>query len=450
MDLIDVEIELRSHLANRPTPLAPDPRDLVTRTRDRHRRRRRHQAAVAGVGLSVALVFGAVPVVGALLPEPGTAVDAAAPSRGVSTQSLYDLPTRGPLADDSAWLQAVAALPWRADELDPDTPPPVDSRRVAWAGDVAGVRVAFVLGSADGRLSGTWFTGPAGAVPAAMTQATGGQRVVRNQPLGFLDVPAGGSSGVLVVVGLPGDTVELVDGTTVTADGEERVDRRPLPGEDGVAAGRISTLRGLAHGVRAVVSRNGQELDSMSYVSSDRATAIARSPVEGLTDPRGVRSRVSAETLQQVLGTVVGAYGSGMDGATPVLLAAGPTGSGELVLAGITFRSGATVLVVGATRLKADGATTGSASTADPQPAGVPLVDQLLAVPLGGDLALSGPRDAAVAEVLDGDGALLTTLPLVAGSGVGSAGDGPAAASVRFLAADGTVLAEAPVTELAR
>lgn len=441
MDLLDVETELRSHLATRPTPRAPG--DLAARTRLRHRRQRRQQAAVVGVGLAVALVFGSVPVLRGLLPETGTTQDAAAPSRGVSTQSLYDLPPRGALAGDDAWLQAVAALPWRAGEFDPDTPPPVDSHRVAWAGDEAGLRIAFVLGQVDGRLSGTWFTGPAGAGPAEMAQATGVQRLVRNQPLAFVDTADGGASGVLVVVGLPGDTVEYVAGTTVTAAGAEQVDRGPLPGEDGVAAGAVSDPRS----VRAVVSRNGQELDSMSYVTSDRAAASAQTPLEELADPRGLGSRVSAQAVQQVLQLLVTTYGSGLDGATPVLLAAGPTGSGEMVLAGVTFRSGATVLAVGTTRREADGSTTGSISTADPQPAGSPLTDQLLAVRLGGDVAVQGPEATTVAEVRDDDATPLATLPLTAGSGVGSPGEG--SATVRFSGADGT-LAEVVVSELGR
>ncbi|MCZ2847852.1 hypothetical protein [Modestobacter sp. VKM Ac-2978] len=445
MDLMDVETQLRSHLAARPALRAPD--DLAERTRVRHRRQRRQQAAVVGIGLAVVLVFGSVPVLRGLLPEVGSS-DTAAPSRGVTSQSLYDVPVRGALAGDDAWLQAVAALPWLADGFAPDAPPPVDSHRVAWAGDEAGLRIAFVLGQVDGRLSGTWFTGPAGAEPGQMTQATGVQRLIRNQPLAFVDTPDGGSSGVLVVVGLPGDTVEHVDGTTVTADGEEQVDRRPLPGEDGVAAGEFS---GPASSVRAVVSRNGRELDSMSQVFSDRASAIAQAPVAGLTDPRELRPRASAETVQLVLHMAVDTYGAGLDGATPVLLAAGPTGSGraEMVLVGYTFRSGATVLVVGHTELTENG-TSSSVSTLDPQPAGTPLADQLLAVPMDGNLALSGPREAATAELLDAGGALLTSLPLVAGTGVGRAGDGPAVAAVRFLAADDTVLAETPVSETGR
>ncbi|MCZ2821548.1 hypothetical protein O2V63_14480 [Modestobacter sp. VKM Ac-2977] len=449
MDLLDVETELRSHLATRPTPRAPG--DLAARTRLRHRQQRRQQAAVAGVGLAVALVFGSVPVVRGLLPDTGTTQDVAAPSRGVSTRSLYDLPPRGALAGNDAWLQAVAALPWQAGEFDPDTPPPTDSHRVAWAGDEAGLRIAFVLGQADGRLSGTWFTGPAGAQPGEMTQATGVQRLVRNQPLAFVDVPDGGSPGVLVVVGLPGDTVEYVAATTVTAAGEEQVDRRQLPGEDGVAAGAISDPRASARSLQVVVQRNGQEL-GMSYTLTDRAEAAARAPIEGIADPRAVGSRVSGDTVQNLLQLPLSAYGPGLEGASTVLLAAGPTtdGRGEMVLAGITFRSGATTLVVGATQQQADGSTTSSSSTDDPQPAGTPLTEQVLAVPLDGDVAVSGPPDAVEAQVLDADGSLLTALPLVAGSGVGTAGDGPAAAVVRFLAADGTVLAEVPVSELGR
>ena len=63
---------------------------------------------------------------------------------------------------------------------------------------------------------------------------------------------------------------------------------------------------------------------------------------------------------------------------------------------------------------------------------------------VAGDLALSGPTDAVAAEVLGQDGALLGTVPLTAGSGVGTL-DGT---TVRFLGADGAVLAEAAVSEI--
>lgn len=441
MDPIDVETELRSHLATRPVPRAPG--DLAERTRARHRRQRRQQAAVVGVGLAVALVFGSVPVLRGLLPDVRTTADVAAPSRA-SAPTLYELPTRGALAGDTAWLQAVAALPWRTDELDPDVAPPVGSHRVSWAGDVAGVRIALVLGRVEARVSGAWFTGPAGAEPAEMTEATPVARISPREPLALVDAPGSGASGVLVVVGLPGDTVEYLDGTTVTAAGEEVGNRRRLLDEDGVATGGISAPRGSGSSVRISVQRNGRQV-SMSYTLTDRAEAIAQAPVEGLTDPRALRPRVSEDAVQSLLQMAAGTYGPGLDGATPVLLAAGRTGDDqeEMVLAGFTFRSGATVLVVGSTQITADG-TTGSTATLAPRPAGTPLPDQVLAVLLDEDVALSGPSDAVTAEVLGRDGAVLGTVPLTAGSGVSST----EGTDVRFLGVDGAVLAEVAVREL--
>ncbi|MBB3677470.1 hypothetical protein [Modestobacter versicolor] len=443
MDLLDVESELRSHLTTRPAPRAPE--GLVERTRVLHRRRRRHQAAVAGAGLAVALLFGSVPVLRAALPDVGTADDAAAPPR-VATQSLYELPTRGSLAGDAAWLQGVAALPWRADELEEGTSPPVGSHRVTWAGDVAGSRVALVLGDQDGRLSGTWFTGPAGAEPGGMTQATGAYRVLRNQPLTLVDAPDGGASGLLVVVGLPGDTVEYVAGTTVTAAGTEQVDRRQLPGADGAAAGAIGDPRALAGRPRVAVLRGGQELSSMSYALTDRAEAFVQAPVEPLADPRGLRGRVSEELLQSTLRSAVSLYGIDTDVSTPVLLAAAPSsdGQGGTVLVGLTFPSGATLLSVGSSAVTSDQSSVSTHTGT--QPAGTPLPDQVLAVPLGGRVALSGPADAVSAELLGADGAPLATVPLSAGSGVGTTGS--TATAARFRGADGTVLAEVGVREL--
>ena len=441
MDLIDVETELRSHLATRPVPRAPG--DLVERTRARHRRQRRQQAAMVGVGLAVALLFGSVPVLRAVLPDPGTAEDAAAPRREPAP-GIHELPPRGPLAGDADWLASVAALPWEVSEADPDTDPAVDSHRVSWAGDVAGVRFALVVGQDGARLAGVWFTGPAGAAPEQMTQATTVSRVQRNQPLAVVDVPAGGSTGVLVVVGLPGDTVEYVADRTVTAAGEEQVDRRPLPGADGVAAGEINAPLGPGGGVPAVVVRDGEELSSMSYTLTDRAEALALAPVEGVADPRGLRGRVAEELLQHVLRTAVRSYGTGPDAPAPVLLAAGRSGDGEdeTVLVGWTFPSGAALLSIGHTEVTEGGRTTSSHT--DAQPAGAALLDRVLAVPLDGDVALSGPPGAVTAEVLGADGALLGTVPLTTGSGVATI----EASAVRFLAGDGAVLAAVAVREL--
>ena len=441
MDLVDVEDDLRAHLHSRPTPRAPG--DLADTVRARHRHRRRQQLAVAGVGLAVALVFGSVPVLRGLLPDTGTAGDVAAPS-STSASTIYDLPARGPVAADATWSQAVAALPWDPSGADPDTDPPAGSRRVLYAADVPGARVALVVGQ-EGALSAVWFTGPAGAPPQEMTQATGSRRLLRGQPLTLLVDPPDGSTRSLVLVGFPGDTLEYVAGHTVTAAGEEVPEQFSVASEDGVAvaefhAGRVAdlqtTVRSAAGDVRSTESHG---------ISSEPSTAL----LDALQDPRSLRSRVSDDALATVLHLATAHYGVGLDGATAVLLAAGPVDGGEMALVGYTFSSGATATWIGRTDVtSADGSTTGSTATSSPVPAGAPLLDQVLAVPLDrGDIALSGPAEAVTAQVLDADGTLLATLPLSAGSGVGTTPP-PAAETVRFSDDAGTVLAEVPLSEM--
>ena len=445
MDLVDVEHDLRAHLHSRPTPRAPE--GLVESTRALHRQRRRTQAGVVATGLAVALLFGGVPALRAALPLPGGS-DVAAPSTPARTSpdplaSLFDLPVRGPLADDTGWLTAVAALPWEAD----GSGPLPQTRRVAWAGDVGTERIAMLLGRGNAQAPlVTWFTGPAGAAPEQMTQVTSVSTVAQNQPLAFADVPDGASAGVLVVVGSPGDTAEYLAGTAVSADGRRQEVRQQLPSVDGVAAAEVDGPFDLSTGARVVVSRDGRRVDTMSYLSTDRADAAVQALARGVSDPRGLAARVSAAAVGAAFSSGRATYGSGLDGATPVLLTAGPTaGGGELVLIGWTFRSGATVLAAAVTEVTADGS--GSSSWAlDPQPAGVPLVDQPVAVLFDTDLALSGPSGAVTAEAVAPGGALLTTLALESGSGTWGMGDGPTPATVRFLDAAGTALAEVRVT----
>ena len=442
MDLIDAGHQLRSHLAAQPTPRAPG--DLADTVRARHRQQRRQQLAMVAVGLAVVLVFGSVPVLRGLLPDTGTAGDVAAPSSAPAT-TLYDLPARGPVAADPAWSQAVAALPWDPSAADPDNDPPASGRRLLYAADVPGARVALVVGQEGAAFSAVWFTGPAGARPQEMTQATGTQRLLRGQPLTLLVDPPDGSTRSLVLVGFPGDTLEYVAGHTVTAAGEEVPEQFSVASEDGVAvaefhAGRVAdlqtTVRSAAGDVRSTESHG---------ISSEPSTAL----LDALQDPRSLRSRVSDDALATVLHLATAHYGVGLDGATAVLLAAGPVDGGEMALVGYTFSSGATATWIGRTDVtSADGSTTGSTATSSPVPAGAPLLDQVLAVPLGdGDIALSGPREAVTAQVLDGDGTLLATLPLESGAGVGAIPP-PAAQRVRFSDAAGTVLAEVPLSEM--
>jgi len=445
MDLLDVERELRSHLAARPVPRAPE--GLVARTRELHRRRRRHQAAAGGVVLAVALVFGSVPVLRSTLPDVGRS-DTAAPSSSAALASLYDLPTRGSLADDAGWLAAVADLPWSAEPLvDPHTLPPVESHRVLYAADVRGSRVALVMGRDDGVLSSAWFTGPAGAGPTELTQAAVSVLAYPDQPVTLLDTADGGA--LLLVVSRPGDDISYLAGRTVSAAGASAEDVVSLDVADGVGvAGVPGPVTQLANEVR--VRRDGRLVYSVPAAPSDRAQAAAQAPL-AVADPRDLSSGVDGSAVQLTVHWAIGTYGSGAEGVTPVLLAAGRLPGDEdvqAVMVGLTFPSGSTVVWASRSATTTDGSSTASTTSLDPVPAaGIPLLDQTVAVRVGGNLAVTAPVGAVSAVVLASDGTTVTTVPLLRGSGVTDLLPSPApvANRVRVLDAGGSVLAEAPV-----
>ena len=379
MDLLDVERELRSHLTTRPVPRAPE--GLVARTRVLHRRRRRHQAAAVGVVLAVALLFGSVPVLRGALPDVGRS-DAASPSSPSSSgeTSLYDLPARGSLADDGDWLAAVATLPWD-DGGRTDLPEPsLDSHRVLYADDVPGARVALVMGADGAALASAWFTGPAGAGPQQMTQAAPPERAFPDQPLALLDDPSDGGAGLLVVLSRPGDAMSYLQGQQVAADGSTAPDRTSLTVADGIAVTTVPVPGSPLAGSQVTVDRRGEEVYSLPPTLSDRAAASALAPL-AVADPRRLRSAVDESSLQTTLHWALSAYGSGADGVTPVLLAAGrPPGHGDpqVVLVGLTFPSGATALFASRYAQTADGSSTGSGTSLGPVASGTPLLEQLL------------------------------------------------------------------------
>jgi hypothetical protein len=447
MDLIDVESELRSHLAARGDRVASAPTDLVERTRRRHRQYRRHRAALVGVGLAVALLFGTVPVLRGVLPAVGRS-DTAAPAAS-PLPSLYDLPVRGSLAGDRAWLTDVAALPWRENAaVDPDTVPPIDSHRVLYAADVAGTRVALVMGEEGALLSSAWFTGPAGANPHEMAQAAWSVRAYPDDPLMLLDDVGG--PAVLVVVSRPGDEIEYTSGRTVSAAGDQADVDVALTAEDGVASASVPRPVGYPMSVSVRVVRDGQEVYSDFPSLSDRVADAAMAPML-ISDPRGLRSNVEESWLQSLAQSALGSYGSGADGVTPVLLAAGPvagTGDPHVAMVGLTFPSGATDHWAVRYEAVTGQSSSGNTTSTLPEPAGTPLLAQVVALRVGGALAVSAPASAATAVLLASDGTTVATVPLVDGGGATDLLPAPApvAFRVRALDAAGTVLAEARVT----
>ncbi|SFF25933.1 hypothetical protein [Blastococcus tunisiensis] len=466
MTISDSELEagLRS-LRTRADGIAPPPADLAQRTRERHRTQRRARASWAAGGFAALLVLVGVPVVSAVALGGGTtgiaATSTAAPPDQVS--SLAALPTRGSLAGDADWLDAAREFSWEyaATESDPlsgsSAPvsgPPLDTRVVAFAGDVPGARVALVLGL-TGRPLAAWFVGPVGAAPDQMVLAAPPGETTWRHPLALMDAPDPASdSATLVVVAWPGDEVELLTGRAVSADGETAERRIPVPTTDG--AGAISTPGppGWHPETQLWVQQAAGSYNPQLTVT-DRALARER-PLPDVADPRGLRGSVRDQDVRAAVEALAGYYGVPAADLTPTLLAGAPVSGGSrstVVLVGVTFPSGATtaaqVIVWGD-----DDAPSGLASQVALTavgPAGTDLLDRVFVVPSSVPgailLTVSGPADAVLAEAYSPDGTLIMRLPLTEGAGTAAAAANPGDATVRFFDRAGSLVAESALTE---
>ena len=167
MTLSDLDLETRLRAQRtRAEETPPAPSDLVQRVRERAREQRRRRLALAAAGVAAALVFVGLPTLASGLVGEGSRGEAAAPSSPSRARvpSNFDYSTRGSLAGDADWVEGVRALSWRPEDW-PETPrkadPELENRKVAFAGDVPGGRVALVLGRlGDGSLAQAWYTGP--------------------------------------------------------------------------------------------------------------------------------------------------------------------------------------------------------------------------------------------------------------------------------------------------
>ncbi|TQN40839.1 hypothetical protein FHU33_0190 [Blastococcus colisei] len=466
MTTSDTELEagLRS-LRTRADEIAPPRSDLAQRTRERYRAERRSRAAWAAGGLAALIVLVGVPVASSMTLGGGRA-ETAAPSTGSSPDpltSLARIPTRGSLAGDADWLEAVTQLSWEFTAPEPGLPPrtavtvhdpPLDTRVVAFAGDVPGARVALVLGL-DSRPLKAWFIGPVGASPDQMVLAAPPGETTWRQPLALMDAPNPASdSATLVVVAWPGDEVTLLTGRTVDAAGKTTENREPVPTTDGVGAITTPGRPGWPLEVQLWVHQDAGSYNPDLTVT-DRALDRT-SPLPDVADPRGLRGSVRDEDLRAAVEALAGYYGMPAGDLDPTLLAGAPITGGSrstVVLVGATFPSGATtaaqVIIWGS-----DDSPSGLASQVgltEVAPAGTDLLDRVFAVPSSVPgailLTVSGPADAVLAEASSADGTLIMRLPLTEGAGTAAVTANPGDATVRFFDRDGSFLAETPLTE---
>lgn len=475
-----LETELRTRLTRIAETTAPpaDP-GLATRIAARARARRRQRLGLTALAAAVAAVVVAVPVaLPGTAPAPVDGKDApAGPASPGATVDVLAGPTRGPLAGDTAFLEGVRQLPWTGSNAGSGVPDPdVSTRRVVWAGDVAGARWALVAAentarpegeAADpgrqtdlGALSGVataWFAGPPGADAAQMTLVTLPRGVDPGQPLGLVD----STTGAMAVVALRGDAIEVSRRPEIGADAVVTRSWEPVEAVEGVAVAALPTdgtatlpalrFRVLRDG--AVVADGGPE----TTASSEPAAQV---PVEWLRGRPG--------------SALAGAAGQVPNHAQQVLWTLGlPAGDVRFAVAwagelpAVDDRTAAvTVLTAtlpsGAVYAQADLSVTSRDLTSgagtwcgnDLRPAGPPVAEQTFVLrcdvtDLSADaevlptLVVVAPPEAAVARALSADGEDLGSYVLDGGVVVAAFPGGTAAVETRT--ADGDVLAETPV-----
>ncbi|SDG09983.1 hypothetical protein SAMN05660662_0333 [Blastococcus aurantiacus] len=311
---MNTEDLLRTELRAWADEVAPDSsRDLsAAGLTDLRRRRLRHRAELlAAAAAVVAVLLGAQ--AGASHLFDGSDRSTAGPSSAPAVDVL-GLPARGPLVGDPAAVDALVRLPWSSDSAPagrdpvlsgiPD--PPLESRRVLWAGDSpSGLRLAVVAGQNNaqpverdpdlqtdlGALGSTAvavFAGPAGTPIDQLRLAGVPRGRMDGRPIAVRDA----STGTALVLAAPGDWIEIADRPEYAADGTETWDYRPVDAPDGAAL--LTTDHGYA--MRYRIERDG------GTVAADEGFDTFSSDSSGAGDRDRIQAGVTVRTLRPPVG----------------------------------------------------------------------------------------------------------------------------------------------------
>jgi hypothetical protein len=302
------ENELRARLdtlAERMAPPAREPDELTATVVARHQVQRRRQWAVAAAVVAVIVL---VPAARALIerePHP------AAPTEQVD---VFGAPTRGALADDAALIEAIQRLPWVRAGDPPDAGPSMTDLHVVWADDVESERWALVAGivtpapaaaADDAPLAVAWFVGPRGATAEQLAMQHLVRDVDQQLPTALTRYRAGDGvfDSTTVVVAAPEDRIEVSLHPEIVASGAVRREFEAVPPRDGVAVVvdmhstigdptlRYRVLRDGSY----VTLRPDSEVDSVPPLDRD---PVAEVPVDRLRDaPPGHPGDMAASTF---------------------------------------------------------------------------------------------------------------------------------------------------------
>lgn len=431
-----------------------------------HRRSRSHRRVLAAAAVAVVCGTGAVvtvtrpDVVPTAASPAETATDAPTdattdepesgqPAGPVRSVPVLTGPTRGSLAGDTAFLDAVRQTGWGGLE-----PPPPAERTVVLATDTPDGRAVLVVGTVTEDFRGVWLTGPVGAAPDQLTPHVPPQ-LGRDRPITLL--LGGPGQATLVVVAAPGDAVEVSERLMAGPRGTVGRTWAPAEATDGVAVVPARTTEdGPALSVR--VSRDGR-LVHRSGVDwpGDRPGRTVPLPV--LTPVRPGSTPADSTVVDAALVALAVPLGAEPADLGPELLWSGTlplsTGPGTVAVVAVESPGGARVVSTWA------GSRGGALPCGTQTPPGSTLLEsvtiaRVCEVDLPGLgpprdsawLVVSAPPTVATAELLGIDGRVLGPLPLSAGSAVVPL---PVdARTVRTSFPNGAVAAETPIAPPAR
>ena len=426
--------------------------------------RRRDARVLAAMTVLLAVLLVAVPAaVRRTAPDPLSG--GPAPPSGV-----YTAPTRGSLYTDGAFVEGVRRQPWTTGPAGQDVPEPaLDTRHVVFAGTFPGGRWALVAGAdparprppdadGDGRrdldrlgsVAIAWFTGPAEATPEQMT-VHGVPRVVAADEPTALTNPA---TGTAVIIGAPGDRIEVSFGLRLAADGVPRRDYEPVGDWHGVVSLREVPAASLDRVLRYRVLRDGDVLtggsDSIPDVRS-RLPEIYFDRVRTAPPPApGDRAALAAiDDLSRRTGVPVPVLPS------PRILWAGDLatwdgGSARLTVLAVQTPDGLSYVAAALGWDTGGGEVARTECGSELRPAGTPIERSVVVVrcdPASGPgdaptdgLVVVAPPGAATARAVDGDDRVVAEYPLT--DGVAVAPVPPGLATVQVLDAGGATIAD--------
>jgi hypothetical protein len=462
------EAELRTRLdalAQRTAPPVREPDDLTATVVARHHAQRRRQWALAAVVVAVLVLVPAVRALTAQEPHP-----AAPPTEQVD---VFGAPTRGSLADDTALIDAIQRLPWVRAGDPPDEGPSMTDLHVVWADDVETERWALVAGvvapappavhADDAPLAVAWFVGPRGATAEQLAMQHLIRDVDRHLPTALTGYRTGDGvfDSTTVVVAAPEDRIEVSLRPEIAASGSVTRAFEDVPQREGVAVAfdthwaigdptlHYRVLRDGSY----VTLRPDSDVDSVPPLDRDPAAEV---PVERLRDaPSGHPGDTAAPTL---IADLLASTGLAPDQLVATVLWAGdmPSVVGDSARAtvmAVRLPSGAIYVggVLGQEGIEGPfGVLCGSELRAAAPVEQLVVVLHCSSAPpadppdVGERLIVVGPPEAITAHVMDAQGQVLGSHPMVDGVAVVPMPDNLATVEVRDSGGD-TLDARAPM-----